>query len=190
MTKPKLKKILVYGVLAVTLIGAATYIFLIQREKSQFVQAEKEIDALYAQIVEKVGKPNQEKKETSCGYASRVYGKGPRSCTVSHSVLYTGYDHEKSNQALHGFSSYLGTELYDDLVRENKNQFTEDSDRSLDQNFSQKLSTKTILNCSIQYKYPVRPSVFNDFSNLQNENLAIYISCGGPALAEYFPTKD
>ena len=190
MTKPKIKKILVYGVLAVAATGAGTYIFLIQREKAQFNQAEKEIDALYSQITDKVGKPDQEKKEKSCGYASRVYGKGPRSCSVSRSLLYSNNSLDKANVKLNTLSSLVGGELRDDMVRDDRTQFEKYIDSKPDQNFSQTLETKTVLNCSVQYQYPVLPSIFKEFGELQGENFALYLSCGGPAMAEHYPLRD
>lgn len=190
MTRPKIKKILIYGVLAVAIIGAAIYIFLIQREKAQFNQAEKEIDALYAQIVEKVGKPDQEKKEKSCGYASRVYGKGPRSCSVSTYMLFENKSNLDSNAMMAIIAESIKITPSDNLAREEVTSFTPYDQHRFNQTFGDDLQSSSKKNCSISFSYPVMPYLSAPIKPTQKENLLISLGCGGPAIAEHYPLRN
>lgn len=188
MTKPKIKKILIYGVLAVAIIGAAIYIFLIQREKAQFNQAEKEIDALYAQIVEKVGKPDQEKKEKSCDRPNLKFDKGPLSCFVGKYLLYENKSASTSTEILNRIFS-LGTgSLRHGSAAATGASFSDSVKIAGDQRFFQDLATQSSLSCNFSYTYP---SIEQDeFIASSPSALVIGISCYRPALLEYFPLKD
>lgn len=191
----KLTKQLAYkavGILlvATVLLGTATYIFLVQKEKAQFAQAEKEIDALYAQIVDKVGKPDQEKKEKTCGYASRVYGKGPRYCNINSYLLYSRSNVTNSNRIMKTVSDVAGLSPTDHLARKDIVSFSQYEGVGLDQRFSDDLITSSNKTCSINFSYPVLPSLTAPLKPGDKENLLISIHCGGPARAEHFPVKD
>jgi hypothetical protein len=192
MTRPKIKKILPYGVLAVAVIGAVTYLFLIQREKAQFNQAEKEIDALYAQIIEKVGKPDQEKKEKSCGYASRVYGKGPRSCSVSKYFLYENKDATQSNIITEDVKKLSGNAPLQRFGDKSINKFIEydKTHKTNDQQLSQGYSDIGNLVCNLRYSYPEIELFSNIFKSKHGTNLQISITCSGPAMAEHYQLID
>lgn len=190
ITKKLILKLTAYLAVAAVILGVATYIFLIQREKTQFAQAEKEIDALYAQIVEKVGKPNQEKKEKSCGYASRVYEKGPRYCNINSYLIYSDTKAENANSLMKAISTNIGVSPKDHLARKDVVDFSQYQGVGLDQIFSDNLRTSSTKNCSIGFTYPVLPSLAAPIKPTGTENLLISIHCGGSAISEYFPVED
>lgn len=178
-------------VVGLIVLGIATYIFLIQREKAQFAKAEKEIDALYAQIVQKVGKPDQEKKTKSCGYASRVYGRGPRSCSIGLSLLYEGKSAENSNTIVNDVFSVSGGTYLQSYGDKTVNKFIHQDSYRIDQKLDQDFRDTDGLVCNLGYNFPVVKEFSESFSPKNLENLEINITCSGPAMAEYFlVTKD
>lgn len=196
ITKKLVYKIAGFTALALIVLGFAGYAYLIQREKAQFAAAEKEIDALYAQIAEKVGKPDQEKKEKSCGYASRVYGKGPRSCSVSKYILFENKDIDQANEIVKTISQTINVKpsrfSMDKFgVSGNRYEFLKEDDRIIDQSLGSDLNLGFSKGCSIEFVHPVASDSYVEmFQNISKENLSIGIVCGGPAMAEYFPVKD
>ncbi|MBI3494741.1 hypothetical protein HY004_02050 [Candidatus Saccharibacteria bacterium] len=190
ITPKLLRKILGFSVLGLLVVGVLVYFGLIWREKAQFAQAEKEIDALYAQIVEKVGKPDQEKKEQSCGYASRVYGKGPRGCSVAKYALYENKNINQANEITRTIAQSIGirptryaTTRYG--AGEYKYDFAKEDERTIDQSLSSSLNINFSKGCSIELVHPVVGSTYTDMFNVTSkENFLIGIVCGGSALAE------
>ena len=189
ITKKLIYRIAVMLVLATLIVGVLVYFGLIWREKKQFALAEKEIDALYAQIVEKIGKPDQEKKTKSCGYASRVYGKGPRGCSVTQRLLYESSGLGESNKIMVDVLKLSNGTYLQTFGDKSKNRFTDQENRT-DQHISQDYRDIGDLSCGISYYFPVVKEFSDDFEPRALENLQIEISCGGPALAEYFPIKN
>lgn len=190
ITKQFVLKLAGFVAIGLVVLGVVVYFGLIWREKRQFAQAEKEIDALYTQIVEKVGKPDQEKKEKTCGYASRAYGKGPRYCNVRSYVLYSKSNLATSNNKMRELSQIVGSVTKDERVLEPKDMFYQYESVGSDQNFIQTLKSQTKLNCSVRYTYPLVESSTSALKPTETENLLVSIHCGGPARAEYFPVKD
>ena len=188
MTKPKIKKILIYGVLAVAAIGAGTYIFLIQREKAQFNQAEKEIDALFAQIIEKVGKPDQEKKEKSCDRPNLKFDKGPLSCSIDRYLLFSNKDASSATEILKKVSVLGNGNLRLGSAATTGVAFSDNIQRSGDQRFFQNLESHTTLSCNLSYTYPADEQ--NIFTVNSQGAIIIGLGCYSSAMVEHYPLRD
>ena len=176
-----------YGLVALVVLGVAGREVLIYRQKAEFGKAEKEIDALYAQIVEKVGKPDQEKKEKSCNRPNLKFEKGPLSCFVASYLLYENKNLEQSNNLMVEISSLGNQPLRIGSVSSQANAFTYPPRRNGDQVFFQSLGTKTPLSCTFSYVYPAKEQ--DEFKLNSETGFEIGIDCGGPAILEYFPVK-
>lgn len=189
ITKKFILKLAAYLAVAVVILGVATYIFLIQREKTQFAQAEKEIDALYAQVVEKVGKPDQERKEKTCDRPNLKFEKGPLSCSVSKSLLFENKDFKQSNEFMEKISTLGNEQLRIGSVASQGLNFTEVPRRNYDQVFFQNFSSETNLSCGFSFVYPAKEQdEFN--TNPASTAFEVSFDCGGSAMMEYFPVKD
>ena len=189
ITKQFVLKVAGFAAICLAVLGLTVYVYLIQREKSQFATAEKEIDALYAQIVEKVGKPDQEKKEKTCDRPNLKFAKGPLSCSVSKSMLFENKNFEESNSLMSNISSLSYMPVRVGSVSSELPGFTANGRRNGDQVFSQSFSSKTNLSCTLSYVYPAKEQ--DEFS-ASNTSTAFEVSfdCGGSAMSEYFPVKD
>ena len=181
-----------FGVLLVgsLVVGGLVYVGLVWREKQQFAQAEKEMDALYTQIVQKVGKPNQEKKERSCGYASRELGRGPRSCSIARYFLYEGRSADESNEIVKDILSISGGTYLQSFGDKSVNSFVHMGNYRTDQRLDQDFRDTIGLVCNLGYIFPVLEVPGNTFKPTTAENLQISITCSASAMAEYFPVKN
>lgn len=160
----------------------------IHTQKQNFAKAEASLDALAKQIEAKVGKPDDIKKEKSCGYASRVYEKGPRGCSISIFLFFSGKD---STQAT-GLTSQISPLVSNKEVQrlgEITHTFVPFDQYRGDQTLSQAYYDIGSLSCSVQYVYPVSKKLNQPFEPKESENLQLELSCGGVAMAEFFPVK-
>lgn len=66
--------------------------------KVAFEQARSAIDTIYADIVAKVGQPDDNKVSRSCSTVQEVYGDGPLSCDLDTSFIYSVADKNSSDQ--------------------------------------------------------------------------------------------
>lgn len=189
ITAKILKALLITGLALFALYFFAYQPLQIRKEKQNFAKAETTLDKLAKQIEDEVGKPDQIKKDKSCGYASRVSQRGPRGCGVSVALLYSNRDLVFANSSLADISSLYGTKIYDQLGRPDVIQFSLYAGRGSSQAFSQSIPAQESLNCSVQYSYPVVPLFDKLFPDVSGENVQIYLSCGGSAMAEYYPVK-
>lgn len=193
ITKQLAYKIVGFALVGLVVLGVLIYLGLIVNQKRQFAQAEKEMDSLAAKIVEKVGKPDQQKKEKSCGYASREFGRGPRSCGVSIYMLYENKDINQANvmaktlsRTLNIMPSEYTMDKY--LVGGYRYEFTPGDGRAIDQTLGADLKTNSSKSCSIELVHPVVSSSYtNMFNAVKEENFLVGIVCAGDAMAEYFP---
>jgi hypothetical protein len=76
--------------ITIILIGLAIYGSMVLYEKWQFKSAEKQLDALYTDIVGELGEPVSYEKNASCGYSSTKFSKGKLSCSISYLIDYAG----------------------------------------------------------------------------------------------------
>lgn len=181
----------VLGTLAAVLVvsGILIWFGLVWREKQQFSQAEQEIDALYAQIVEKVGKPDQEKKEKSCGYSSRVYGKGPRSCSVSQQINFSVSSVSEANNRMLSVLRLSGGTYLQQFGDKNRNRFLELGLYRTKQIIDQDYKDLGDLVCNLSYEFPIVESA-TGLRNSDPKSLSVLIHCGGSAMIEHYPVKD
>lgn len=154
-------------------------------EKARFEKAAKQLEGIYGQIEAKIGKPDQITRDKSCGYASREFGRGPRSCSVNVEVIYNNRSIDEINAILEKTSDLMGGRAYDALNRTAA--FTTISNNT-SQTLSLDLSTIRIdgLGCSVDYSYPLTKENTTSYGRATNNNLLISLGCGGDALSEYY----
>lgn len=203
MASSKTQKILryaLYGAIGVGVLGVVGYVLIIRplqirAQKQNFVKAEASLEALASQIQNTVGKADETKKEKSCGYASRVYTKGPRSCAVNFDLLFKSKNLADSNNSMLALATQSGGKLRYYLGDNNSQgnpypqKFVEYSGRGPSQKFSQDIISYGSVTCSSSYVYPVVPLFDKEFMDPSNENFEIILACSGPALAEFYPSK-
>ena len=181
-------KIVVILVLATLVVSVLAYFGLIWREKKQFALAEKEIDALYAQIVEKIGKPDQEKKEKSCDRPNLKFEKGPLSCFTAMYLLYENKDFQDSNDIMKKVSGLGSGALRIGSVASDGIDFKEKGRRYGDQVFFQDLGTNSSLNCDLSYVFPAKEQ--GEFVKKSESAFEVGFDCGGKTMRQLFPMKN
>jgi hypothetical protein len=92
------RKVIFLGFVLVALVVAGLAIYkqhqkneAIAKERAQYVQAEKDLDALSAQIITKFGQPDDQKKVKECGHTSDTFELAPKGelfCNVANYLTY------------------------------------------------------------------------------------------------------
>jgi len=159
------------------------------QEKKDFEKAEAALNELYDKIVAKIGKPDQEKKVNKCSYASREFGRGPRSCSVNIYVLYENRGLEAANTMTKNVATITGTQLYPGPGEESLAEFVVAQYPHVSQYFDQEFNDIESITCGARYSYPVYPtySTIDPLQTTFHENLQIELSCSGSAKSEHYP---
>ncbi|HLB66551.1 MAG TPA: hypothetical protein VJJ78_03080 [Candidatus Saccharimonadales bacterium] len=183
-----------FSIIGLVVLGGLAYVVVIRpiqikNDKNNFLKAQSSIEDLYSKIVAKIGKPDQVKKEQSCAYANRAYGKGPRSCAVGIFFLYEKRDLRHVNLLLAKSTQSVGQDVYPGPGEKYQNAFIS-LKKNGDQNFSQDLMSVNTISCTANYSFPVYPSFFTSlFKPQSNSNFMISLTCGGSSKSEHFPVK-
>src|SRR6185437_976480 len=82
------------GLIAVVALGFAYHSYSVWANEKQFSQARSAIDTIYADIVNKVGHPDNFKRTNDCSRPSQEFTQGPLSCSVGTDFIY-GVDNEQ-----------------------------------------------------------------------------------------------
>lgn len=186
--------LIVLGLIALSLF---TYILVIRplqirHQKQNFDKAEASLDQLYNQIVAKVGKPDQYKKDKVCSYISQEFGKGPRNCHVSIYLLFENKDSAASTSLMNRVSFFSMSQLKSERLNSSLDSFKNYLQIKGPQTFDQKYSQIGNVQCGISYSYPVHPTyaTIDPIMTKANENLQIELACSGPAMAEFYTVKN
>lgn len=189
ITAKILKALLITGIALFALYFFAYQPLQIRKEKQNFAKAETSLDNLAKQIEDKVGKPDQIKKDKSCGYASRVSQRGPRGCSLSIYFIFENKNNITATEFMSSVSKLVGKGELQRLGDKKIKSFVPVDQYRGDQSISQPYINIDELSCSVQYKYPALKVLEQPLGLNSPENLQLELSCGGPAMAEYYPIK-
>lgn len=171
--KQKITKYILVG-LALLILGAIGYrIYQIQKEKQDFAKAEQRIDALAQQIEQLIGKPDEIKKEKTCGRANRVYAEGPLGCSVYTNLIYENRGLAQANDILARLKALVGGPVYNSLGLDEGVEFSDKKTYSL----TQEIGNLGSVYCSSRYSH-------------EQNKLHIELSCGGQVISQYYPLKN
>jgi len=166
----------------------------IRQDKERFTKAEASLDEVYNQIVAKVGKPDEVKKDNNCAYANRVYGKGPLSCGTDILFVYSVNNEGSANSILTSVNNmFTGSRQNFSITYVPKiHSFSALKDRKDFQEVNEDLVEKlTKISCYLTYKYASYDNALLPISFLNNsQNIVVELGCGGPAKAEHFTVKN
>jgi len=179
-------KIYVTGHKKLVFVAVLLVLYLLFRQVEMYIQrAEfRRAEALVLDVKQQVESeltPTSAEHIKNCNYASTKWGRGQRGCIVGYVV-----DHGviRENEAL---------ERAHDIKDKVSKRWSVDTSSSANKLNSQDRRVQLIeqnirelnLNCSVNYSYEVVELQTNQ--NVRYGNLLISITCGGPALAEYYP---
>jgi hypothetical protein len=190
----KMLRYVLYGLLILVASALLLYFFVIRtlqirHQKQNFAKAEASLDALEKQIEEKVGKPDQIKKDKSCSYISQEFGTGPRNCNINISFLFSNNDALASTEKMKKISAFTGTDIKDNLNKISQQGFRPLNERKINQIFYGDLGDQYDLSCALQYTFPVYPTQGNTIQPQDSEKFQVDIGCQGPAMIEIYPSR-
>lgn len=194
MAQTKTQKILryvLYGLVGAGVLGVVTYGFIIRplqvrQQKQNFDKAEASLDTLAAQIQQTIGKADETKKEKTCGRANLKSEEGPLICSVSATLLYKQKDSVASSALMMTLVSDNNKKLRIGSGISKGASFFPTSERRGQQTFYQDFPEQTKPTCTYSYNYPATLREFDT----SEENFKIEMTCGEPAIKEFFPLKD
>ncbi len=178
-----------YGLVALVVLGFAWREVLVYRQKAEFGKAEVQLDKLAVDIEKLVGKPDDIKKEKSCGRAHMKSERGPLVCGITVQMFFRHKSAPEATELMNLVSNSLNKQPLK-LLGEPVDNFVHKEEYRGDQIIDQHFDPIAGLSCGAQYIYPVLERLDQSFKPLHPENLQIDISCGGPAIAEHYPVKD
>src|SRR3989344_6777709 len=159
----------------------------VKQEKDRFLKAQASLEDLSKQIEAKIGKPDQIKRDRSCGYSSpfSMFDKrGYRSCFVGVYILYENKGLEDANSKMSQISPLISAKLYPGAGEKYQKEFIPVTQNN-HQSFSQDYKNFGEISCSVSYSYPQFPTFSTDtFQTTFKENFQVILSCGGDARAE------
>lgn len=164
----------------------------IHNQKQNFDKAEASLDALAIQIQDKIGKADETKKEKTCGYSSQEFGRGPLGCGVQVGTVYAVSDVKEANVLNSEIRKFLLSSPSLSVTYDSEKTFLEPKNENQVQRNGYDIKfTDVSLGCSIGLVFAnnISPDLLLK-SQLQQKNLSIELSCGGPALKEFYPLKD
>jgi hypothetical protein len=178
------------------LVGLVAFIYFvlyrplsIHQEKKNFEKAEASLNELYEKIVQKIGLPDQKKNNKSCGYASRAYGRGDRSCSIGIMILFKNKGSTESTQLMQTAAKLVNDSGLS-LLGEPVDSFRPAGEYPGNQNIRQDYTKIAGLTCTVQYTYPISAKSNSSFTGLALENFSVELNCGGQAKAEHYPVSN
>jgi hypothetical protein len=183
IVKIQITKQLIYKLLIILAVsGGLVYLGLIINERRQFNSAERQIDDLYAKIVETVGQPDQEIKDKSCGRSSAKFSKGNLGCSVAQELTFTVNDAEEANRIMRRVFKLSGGSRVSNFGG-NLSSFTQNTPElsGYNQDLSQDYGDIRGLSCGVYYSYP---NTSNEKELGQSINISF--SCSKSTLLKYF----
>jgi hypothetical protein len=114
--KPRLRSITV--ITAIILLAIGGFLLFrhhqntqaIAKERAQYAQAEKDLDALTAQIIAKFGQPVSNSEDKSCGYTSsfnEFAAHGDLYCSVNNNIVYSQASKDEANNTVNLISNEI-----------------------------------------------------------------------------------
>jgi hypothetical protein len=166
----------------------------IAKERSEYAQAEKDLDSLLFQLATKFGQPVSATKDKSCGYASsfnEFAQHGDLYCGITETIAYETANLDSATQQAQAISGQIDS-MGIFKTGASSSVFAHDTSPPPTQVLSVHISNKTELNCSSDYTYFLN-STANGYPKISDTNangLLIQLSCGSrPAKAAYYPFK-
>lgn len=165
-------------VLLLGLVVVAKYPVSVLQEKLMYSAAEKEIDR-FANQASAIA-PSKTEKYTDCSRSSSKFDDGFLGCRVGELITYQNVANDNVNKL---------TNSLDRLQRELSWNFEFDNTKNLLSSYQNIISVRVYkfekLTCSAKYEYGSNV-VGGSESGIDKTTLVVTVSCGGPALREYY----
>lgn len=154
-------------------------------DKQKFEQAQASIDALYADIVAKLGEPNNYESTQSCGRPNQKFEQGPLSCSVGIGFVYALSSEDNPISLFTKIDGVIS--LKNDIFRFNDASTVNDLAPPVI--IKEYLSVKSGMKCRVKHAYSSPPDIHLELIEGGSGENPFYvgISCGSKAKSEYYP---
>lgn len=157
-------------------------------DKKKFEQARADIDTIYADIVAKIGPPDNSKKVNDCSRPNQVFEQGPLSCSVGTSFIYGVADENGANEILKMIEIIVGEKPK--VFKPVKSLANKLSDTLVVNSYYHIASDKYTdsgLDCVLSYVFDTPREIDLALKDDARKPLQINVDCTGRAKKEYFP---
>ena len=161
----------------------------LELNRQGFKQARSAIDTVYADIVAKVGPPDNSKRVNDCSRPNEEFEQGPLSCAVNTDFVYEVSDEQQANDMLGQVQGVINQQssllqaakplsgsIKDTFVARTYYHTTIDYYR-----------TKQKMNCEVSFIYDTPSEIDLQIKNPRGLPLEIGIGCSDFAKAQYYP---
>ena len=177
-----------FCVIVLLVIGVFVYEKVaLELNKRAFQQARVAIDTIYADIVAKVGQPDDHKRTGSCSIYTEEFSTGPTFCNIDTSFIYSVTDEGEANRQFKSIQSVIS------LHKEFK------PSQALDSAITSKFVVNTNyyaasdkyksagLDCIVNYVYDTPREISLEIHDNTKKPLQVVIGCNSLARSKYYP---
>lgn len=182
------QQILRYLTIVVIFIAASAFgyrTYQIQKEKSDFAQAEQAIDSLAQQIEQTIGKPDETKKAQSCDRANIKNSEGPLVCSTSRYAIYKNKTYSEANDLMSKIKTFSSANIRKGSAASEGDKFIDNM--RFEQVFYQDIEIGGVLSCVASYSFPSKD---RNFENISAESFEYGIGCSSPTIKQLYPLHD
>ena len=160
----------------------------LELNRQGFKQARSAIDTVYADIVAKVGPPDNSKRVNDCSRPNEEFDQGPLSCSIGTDFIYGVSDQNQANDlfkqiqgviaqhpSLFHLTQALDTSIKDTLVVNTYYHSAQDYYNTAG------------MDCSIKYTYDTAREIDLSINDPTKKSFEVNIDCSGWAKAQYYP---
>jgi hypothetical protein len=183
------KLVSVLVVLFVLVLGIGVYLRVaLEINKHNFAQARKNIDTIYADIVAKVGQPDNSKRTNTCSQHNTEFRVEPRVCDVSTDFIYGVANENDANSMLKKIQGVIATHA--DLFKPTKPLAASIQDILAVSSYYHVAADSyksASLGCDVNYIFDTPTETTLDINNKANKPFEISMGCNGQANRPYYP---
>jgi hypothetical protein len=157
-------------------------------DKRGFQEARRAIDTVYADVVKKVGVPDEYKHTNECSRPSGVYEDGPLSCSVGTSLIYGVSNRSEANRLFRQVQGVIGS--HPDLFKPTQPLATSIEDTLIvNTYYHSALDKYTVsgLTCVAKHIYDTEREINLRVQTPTKKPFQVNISCTDFAETEHFP---
>ena len=160
----------------------------IWRNERDFAQARAAIDTVYADIVAKVGQPDNYKRTNNCSRPSQEFGQGPLSCSVGTDFIYGVNDETQANTLFKQIQSVISQ--HPELLKPTKPLSTSIKDTLVVNDYyhdTQDYYEGGNIACFAKYSFDTPREIDLITANPLKKPMEVNINCVNEAKNQYYP---
>ncbi len=176
-------------------VGAGIFAYqeiALQLNKRQFEHARVAIDTVYADIVSKVGQPDNFKRENSCSVSYQEFDTGRTSCSIDTSFIFAVKDKNEASSIFKKIQSVVDSDKhYFKISRPPSDSISSSPVAYFYYQEAQDYYYVTGLKCTIKYVYDTPKDTYLSLSTGDGvKTMFIVLGCDGSARSKIYPVAN